>query len=88
MAESDSFPGVNLGPLQFIGVVYINRLPLCIKIHRAQPAFAMAVSRGLSAAKGLVTFRPDGGGIHIRDTGIEVAHGAKRLVDVASVDGR
>src|SRR5215471_138500 len=86
-AMSPLFPCINLGPLQPVRVVNVNRFPLGVEINCANSAFAMPVSRGLDAAEGEMHLCSDGRRIYIRDAGIDVAHGTKRPVHVARVDG-
>ena len=48
----------------------------------------MAVTGSLHATERQVHFGADGGCVDVSDTGFQVAHGAKRLVDVARVHSR
>src|SRR5437868_14925562 len=76
---------VDLRPLQAVRVIHVNRLPLRVEIDRAYAAFTMAVTGSLHATERQVHFGADGGCVDVSDTGFQVAHGAKRLVDVARV---
>src|SRR5215831_16454629 len=48
----------------------------------------MTVAGGFGSAKGQVDFGTDGRCVYVRYAGVEVAHGAEGLVDVARVDRR
>src|SRR5437588_8875205 len=78
---------VDLRALQLVGIINVERLPFAVEINNRAAAFAMAVAGGFGAAKGQMHLCADGGRIYISDAGIKIAHGAERLVDVASVDG-
>src|SRR4051812_26392952 len=54
-----SFWAVDLGTLQTVGIVYVNRLPFGIEIDGGLSALAVAVAGGLGAAEGQVHLSPD-----------------------------
>src|SRR5262249_21745627 len=82
------FRVVNLSALQTVRIIDVEGFPLRVEVDGAQATFAVSVARGLGPAEGQVYLRADGGRVHVGDTGVEVTHGAERLVDVAGVNGR
>src|ERR1051326_7046718 len=79
---------VNLGLLQTVRVIHIHRLPLGIEINGAGAAFAMSVAGGFGAAEGKMDFGADRRRIDVSDAGVQVAHGAVGLVDIAGIERR
>src|SRR5579863_3233740 len=67
------FP-VDLGLLQLVGIIHVDRLPLGIEIDRADAAFAMAVAGCFGAAEGTMHFGADGRGVDVGDARVEVAN--------------
>src|SRR5262249_52011581 len=74
------FRVVNLSALQTVRIIDVEGFPLRVEVDGAQATFAVSVARGLGSAEGQVYLRADGGRVHVRDTGVEVTHGAERLV--------
>jgi hypothetical protein len=79
---------VDLGFLQAVGIVDVDRLPLGVKVDGAETAFAMTVAGGFYAAEGLLDFGANRGGVELVYSGVEVADGGEGAVDVASVERR
>src|SRR5579859_3172296 len=82
------FSRIDLRALQFVRKIDVDRFPLGVKINRPKAALAMSVAGGLGAAKGQMHLSANRWRIYIRDTGVNVAHGAERLIYVARVDRR
>ena len=85
-ADDSLFPGVDLRPLQLVGVIDVDGFPGGVEVERAGAAFAMAVAGLLDAAEGQMDFGADGGRVDVGDAGFQVAHGAEGAVDVARVE--
>src|SRR4051812_41163461 len=81
------FWAVDLGALETVGIVYVNRLPFGIEIYGGLAALAVSVASGLGAAEGKMHLGSDSRRVHVRDSGIQVARGAEGGVHVAGVDG-
>src|SRR5919201_5063042 len=79
---------VDLGPLQAAGVVDVERLPFGEDVERGLAGLAVAVAGVLRAAERQVDLGSDRAGVDVRDAGVEVAHRAEGLVDVAAEDRR
>src|SRR6185312_3179875 len=85
---SDLLPGVNLGALEFVGVVDVDGFPGGVEVEGSGAAFAVAVAGLLDSAEGEVNFGSDSWGVDVGDAGFEVADGAESLVHVAGVESR
>src|SRR5207302_9230920 len=77
---------VNLGALQAIGVVDVERLPLGIEVQRRIARLAMAVAGLFCASKGQMDLRPNGRRVYVDNSGMQVAHSLEGSVYVLSVD--
>src|SRR6185437_6003785 len=81
-----SLSGVNLGALEFVGVVDVDGFPGGVEVEGSGSAFAVAVAGLLDTAEGEVNFGSDSWGVDVGDAGLEVADGAESLVHVAGVE--
>ena len=79
------FRVVDLGALEFVGVVDVDRFPGGEEVDGAV-AFAVAVAGVLDAAEGQVDFCADGGRVDVGDAGFEVADGGEGAVEVLGVE--
>src|SRR5580704_1927691 len=79
---------INLGALEFVGVVDVDGFPLREEVDGGDGGFAVAVAGLLGAAEGEMRFGPDSGRVHIDDAGVKVPHRGKGAIDVARIDGR
>src|ERR1700687_256800 len=79
---------IDLRLLERVGVIHIDRLPLGVKVNRADAALAMAVAGGLRAAEREVNFGADGRSIDVSDAGLQIADCRKRLVHILRVQRR
>src|SRR5580704_18911323 len=77
---------VNLGALQAIGVVDVERLPLGIEIQSRVARFAMPVPRLLRSPERQMNLRADGGSVYVNNARVQVAHRLERAVHVMSID--
>src|SRR5882762_4992182 len=82
----DLFRVVDLGALEFVGVVDVEGLPFGVEIDGGDGGFAVAVAGFLGATEGQVGFGADGWGVDIDDASEQVANGVKCAIDVARVD--
>src|SRR5882672_10949833 len=80
------FRVVDLGALEFVGIVDVQGLPFGIKIDGGDGGFAVAVAGFLGAAEGQVGFGADGWRVDVDDAGEQVANGVKGAIHVARVD--
>ena len=85
---SPSLPGIDLRPLQAVGIIYVDRFPRCVKIQRAGAAFAMPVAGLLDTAEGQMHFSPNGRRVDVSDAGFQVTHRLQRQVYVAGIESR
>ncbi len=76
---------VDLGALQLVGVVDVDRFPGGEEVDGAV-AFAVAVAGVLDAAEGQMDFGADGGRVDVGDAGLEVADGGEGAVHVLGVE--
>src|SRR4029077_10881353 len=79
---------IDLGLLQFIGVVDVHRLPFGVEVNGADAAFAVTVAGGLGPTERKMDFGADGGCVDVGDAGVEVAHCGESFVDVLRVERR
>src|SRR5260370_14683830 len=79
---------IDLRLLERVGVIHIDRLPLGVKVNRADAALAMAVARCLRAAEREVNFGADGRSVDVGDAGFEISDCGKGLVHVLRVQRR
>src|SRR5215469_453233 len=77
---------VDLGALEAVGVVHVDRFPFGVKIDGGEAGFAMAVAGLLGASERKVRFGADSWRVDVDDARVDVALGAERVVDVARVD--
>src|SRR5258708_36258231 len=80
------FRVVDLGALEFVGVVDVEGFPFGVEVDGGDGGFAVAVAGFLGAAEGQVGFGADGWRVNIDDTGEQVANGVKGAIHVARVD--
>src|SRR6267154_823620 len=80
------FRVVDLGALEFVGIVDVQGLPFGVEIDRGDCGFAVAVAGFLRAAEGQVGFGADGWRVGVDDAGEQVANGVKGAIHVARVD--
>src|SRR5882762_8913588 len=80
------FRVVDLGALEFVGVVDVEGFPFGVEIDRSDGGFAVAVAGFLRAAEGQVGFGADGWRVDVDDAGEQVADGVKGAIHVARVD--
>src|ERR687896_1902783 len=73
---------VDLCLLQPARVVDVDGLPLGEDVERGLAGLTVPVPRVLRAAERQVHLGPDRPGVDVRDAGLQVAHCAKRAVDV------
>src|SRR2546427_9907126 len=66
---------VDLGALELVGIVDVNRLPFGEEIDSGNGRFAMAVAGLLGASEGQVGFRADRWRIHVDKSGVDIARG-------------
>src|SRR6516225_8527296 len=78
---------VDLGALQFVGVVNVDGFPFREKVEGRDRRFTVAIAGLLGATKREMRFCADGGGIDIDDAGVEITEGGEGGVDIAGVDG-
>src|SRR5207249_9498765 len=71
---------VDLGFLQAVRVVDVDRFPFSAEINGANAAFTVAVACGFHAAEREVYFSANGGSIDVSNAGLQVTHGGERLV--------
>src|SRR3990172_9115100 len=79
---------VDLGSLQAARVVDVDRLPLGEHVERGLARLAVAVSGVLRTAEREVHLGAGRAGVDVGDPRLEVAHRAKRPIDVAGEDRR
>ncbi len=77
---------IDLGALEFVGIVDVHGFPFGEEIDGSDGGFAMTVAGLLRAAKRQMRFGADGRSIHINDARIEILDRGKRAVDVARID--
>src|SRR5882757_2871383 len=80
------FRVVDLGALEFVGVIDVEGFPFGVEIDRSDGGFAVAVAGFLRAAEGQVGFGADGWRVDVDDAGEQVANGVKGAIHVARVD--
>src|SRR5580692_10833497 len=78
---------VDLGALQAIGIIDVERLPLGVEIESGHAGFTVAVAGILDSAEWQMRFGADRGRVHVDDSGFEIALRAEGVVHVAGVDG-
>src|SRR5262249_53356712 len=78
---------IDLGPLQFVGVIDINRFPLGIEVYSPQASLTMPIAGGFGAAERQMHFSANGRCVHVGNSGIDVAHSAESPVHIARIDG-
>src|SRR6185312_3922959 len=83
---SDLLPGVNLGALEFVGVVDVDGFPGGVEVEGSGAAFAVAVAGLLDSAEGEMDFGSDSWRIDVGDSGLQITDGAEGLVYVAGVE--
>src|SRR5712672_1433787 len=66
---------VDLGALEFVGIVDVDCFPFGEKIDGGNGGFAVAVAGLLGTAKGQVRLGADGRGIDVDNSRVEVARG-------------
>src|SRR5882762_7023052 len=86
LRQKHLFRVVDLGALEFVGVVDVEGLPFGVEIDGGDSGFAVAVAGFLGAAEGQVGFGADGWGVDVDDAREQVANGVKGAIDVARVD--
>src|SRR5215216_3851572 len=77
---------VDLGPLQAAAEVDIDRLPLGERVERGVAGLAVAVAGLLPTAERQVRLGTGGAGIHVHDSGLEIAHRSECRVRVLGED--
>ena len=80
-----SLSGIDLGPLQTVGIVYVDRFPGGVKIEGAGAAFSMAVAGLLDTAKGQMHFSAYRRRVDVGYAGFQVTHRLQGQVYVARV---
>ena len=76
---------VDLGALEFVAVVDVDRFPCGEEVDGAV-AFAVAVAGVLDAAEGQMHFGADGGRVDVGDAGFEIANGGEGAVHILGVE--
>ncbi len=76
---------INLGLLQLVRIVDVNRFPLRVEVDGANPALAVAVASRFGTAERQMHLGADGGGVDVSDARIQVANRGECLVDVLGV---
>src|SRR5258708_33399479 len=78
---------VNLGALELVGIVDVNRLPFREEIDGGNGGFAVAVASLLRASEGQVGLGADRRRVHVDNSGVEIAGGLEGAIHVSRVDG-
>src|SRR5437660_11109708 len=79
---------IDLRPLQPVGIIHINGLPLGVELNGSQPALAMSIACGFGASERQRHLGADGGRVDIGYAGIDVAHGPESIIHIARVNSR
>src|SRR3954462_13333955 len=79
------FSGIDLGPLQAVGIVHVDRLPLRIEVDRSDSSLAMSITSGFGTAKRKMHFRANRRSVDVGDAGVQVAHSLECLVYITRV---
>src|SRR5579863_1394501 len=85
--RSSVFP-VDLGLLQLVGIIDVNRLPLGVKINRPDATLAVTIAGCLGSAERQMHFGSNGRCVDIGDPCIKIADRRERLVHILRVQGR
>src|SRR5438046_10372109 len=76
---------VDLGALELVGIIDVDGLPFGEEINGGDGGFAVAIASLIGAAKGPMRFRPNRGGVDVDDSGVQIACGLERAVNVSRV---
>src|SRR5215472_12978790 len=77
---------VDLRPLELVGIVDVNRLPLGEEIDGGNGGFAMPVAGMLRAAKWQMRFGANRRRVNVNDSSVQIARGLKGAVHVARIN--
>src|SRR5437879_7885225 len=77
----------HLGLLDLAREVHGDGLPLGELVEGLGAGFPVAVAGALHAAEGQLHLGPDGGGVDVDDTELQLVDGGERRPDVPGVDG-
>src|SRR5271155_1424519 len=84
--QGTSLARIDLGPLQTVGIIHVDRFPRSVKIKRSSAPFAMPVAGLLDPAERQMHFSPNRRRVDVGDAGLQVAHRLQRQVYVAGIE--